>query len=115
MTGFFKRYPLATLIAYGTTALAVLIVLQSSGVLTGTAAKWVDAAAGALQVILTAYARMHVTPLTAPKDAAGRKLVPVSRTPWEPPRGIGVSCSHGYEFGADTGHHCGELPSDAQR
>lgn len=74
----FKRFPLATLIVYGTTALGVLVVLQTSGVLTGTAARWVDAAAGALQVILTAYARQHVTPLAAPKDAVGRKLVPAS-------------------------------------
>lgn len=78
MSSLFKRFPIATLIAYGTTALAVLIVLQSSGVLTGSVARWVDAAAGALQVILTAYAKMHVTPVAAPKDAAGRKLVPAS-------------------------------------
>lgn len=79
-----KRFPLATIIAWGTTLLAVLMVLQSSGVLTGTAAKWVDAAAGALQVILTAYARMHVTPLADPRDALGRKLVPGVLVP--PPR-----------------------------
>jgi hypothetical protein len=78
MTNLFKRFPLATLITYGTTALAVLVVLQSSGVLTGKAARWVDAAAGAIQVVLTAYAKMHVTPLAAPKDAVGRKLVPVN-------------------------------------
>lgn len=86
MTRFnpFKRFPLTTLIAYGTTALAVLVVLQSSGVLTGRVARWVDAAAGALQVILTAYAKMHVTPVAAPKDAAGRKLVPAGT--WRGPR-----------------------------
>jgi energy-converting hydrogenase Eha subunit A len=78
MNNLIKRFPLTTLIAYGTTALAVLIVLQSSGVLTGRVAHWVDAAAGVLQVVLTAYARQHVTPLAAPKDASGRKLVPVS-------------------------------------
>jgi hypothetical protein len=78
MRNLFKRFPLATLIAYGTTALAVLVVLQSSGTLTGSAARWVDLAAGMLQVLLTAYARNHVTPVAAPKDASGRKLVPVS-------------------------------------
>jgi hypothetical protein len=78
MINFFRRFPLATLITWGTTLLAVLIVLQGSGVLTGRAAQWVDAAAGFLQVVLTAYARQHVTPLTAPKDASGRRLVPVS-------------------------------------
>lgn len=72
----FKRFPLATLITWGTTVLAVLIVLQASGVLTGTAAHYVDAAAGALQVVLTAYAKMHVTPVADPRDALGRKLVP---------------------------------------
>lgn len=78
MSGFFKKYPLATIITWGTTLLGVLIVLQSSGVLTGTVAQWVDAAAGFLQVVLTAYARQHVTPLAAPKDASGRRLVPLS-------------------------------------
>lgn len=82
----FKRFPLATLITWGTTLLAVLIVLQSSGVLTGTAAKWVDAAAGALQVILTAYARVHTTPVANPKDAYGRRLIPASGQPLVPPQ-----------------------------
>ena len=78
MRNIFKRYPLATLIVWASTLLGVLVVLQSSGVLTGSAARWVDAAAGALQVILTAYARQHVTPIAAPKDAYGNKLVPAS-------------------------------------
>jgi hypothetical protein len=77
----FKKAPIATLVAWGTTVLAVLFVLQTSGLLTGTAARWVDAAAGALQVVLTAYARMHVTPVADPKDNQGRALVPVG-----PPR-----------------------------
>jgi hypothetical protein len=75
----FKRFPLTTLIAYGSTALAVLVVLQSSGVLTGTVAHWVDVAAGVLQVVLTAYARGHVTPVANPKDSLGRPLVPARR------------------------------------
>lgn len=80
----FKRFPIATLAVWATTVLAVLIVLQSSGVLTGSAARWVDAAAGALQVVLTAYARQHVTPVAAPKDNLGRPLVPANIVP--PPR-----------------------------
>jgi len=84
MSKLFKRFPLATLIAYGTTALAVLIVLQTSGLLTGTAARWVDAAAGALQVILTAYARQHVTPVANPRDAVGRRLVVAPGQPLVP-------------------------------
>lgn len=78
MKAWLKRHPLSSLIAYATTVLGVLVVLQASGVLTGTVAHYVDVAAGILQVILTAYARQHVTPVAAPKDAAGRKLVPVS-------------------------------------
>lgn len=81
MSRLIKRFPLATLIAYGTTALAVLVVLQASGTLTGPTARWVDLAAGVLQVLLTAYARQHVTPLAAPKDAVGRKLVPARTQP----------------------------------
>jgi hypothetical protein len=76
MGSLFKRFPLAVLVTYGTTALAVLVALQSSGVLTGTAAHWVDVAAGVLQVLLTAYARQHVTPVADPRDAQGRRLVP---------------------------------------
>jgi hypothetical protein len=72
----FKRFPLTTLIAWGTTVLALLVVLQGSGLLTGQLAHWVDVAAGLLQVVLTAYARQHVTPLSAPKDAYGNRLVP---------------------------------------
>jgi hypothetical protein len=81
-----KRFPLAVLIGYTTTALAVLIVLQGSGVLTGTAAHWVDTAAGVLQVILTAYARSHVTPVANPKDAFGRRLVVAPNQPLVPPQ-----------------------------
>lgn len=77
MSGWLKRHPLSSLIAYATTVLGVLVVLQASGVLTGRAAHWVDATAGVLQLILTAYARQHVTPVAAPKDSAGRRLVPV--------------------------------------
>lgn len=73
---FFKRYPLATLIGYVTSALAVLVALQSTGVLTGAAAHWVEVAAGALTVVLTVYARSQVTPVVNPKDEYGRRLVP---------------------------------------
>ena len=113
MTNPFKRFPLTTLIAYGITALAVLTVLQTSGVLTGSAARWVNLAAGALSVVLTAYAKQHVTPVAAPKDASGRKLVPVSMRATAVDGRIGPKCSHGYTFGAPHKHVCGELPSDS--
>lgn len=77
----FKKFPIATLVAWGTTMLAVLVVLQSSGTLTGTAAHWVDVVAGALQMALTAYARMHVTPVADPHDNLGRPLVPGTLVP----------------------------------
>lgn len=77
----FKKAPIATLVAWGTTVLGVLVVLQASGVLTGTAAHWVDTAAGVLQVILTAYVRQHVTPVADPKDDLGRRLVPAALVP----------------------------------
>lgn len=81
MTNPFKAAPIATLVAWSTTVLAVLIVFQASGLLTGTAAHWVDVAAGALQVVLTAYARQHVTPVANPKDNLGRELVPARTQP----------------------------------
>lgn len=77
----FKKAPIATLTAWATTVLIVLFALQTSGVLTGTAAHWVDLAAGALQVILTAIAKQHVTPVVAPKDNYGNRLVPASMAP----------------------------------
>lgn len=80
----FRTRPIATLAAWGATVLTVLVVLQSAGVLTGTAAHWVDVAAGVLQVVLTAYARSHVTPVAAPKDDLGRPLVPANIIP--PPK-----------------------------
>lgn len=83
----FRKFPIATLVAWGGTSLAVLVVLQGSGLLHGRPAHWVDMAAGALQVILTAYARQHVTPVADPKDAIGRRLAPASmqRPPAAPP------------------------------
>lgn len=76
-----KRFPIASLIAWATTVLAVLVVLQTSGLLTGQAAQWVNLAAGALQVVLTAYAKSKVTPVANPKDDLGRKLVPQHLVP----------------------------------
>lgn len=86
MTNPFKTAPLATLVVLGTTVLGVLIVLQTSGLLTGTPAHYVDVAAGILQVMLTAYARMHVTPVADPRDNLGRELVPASMIPPSDPR-----------------------------
>lgn len=80
----FRRRPLATVITWGATVLAVLVVLQGAGVLTGAAAHWVDVAAGVLQVVLTAYAHSKVTPVADPKDDLGRPLVPSKLIP--PPR-----------------------------
>jgi hypothetical protein len=77
----FKSAPIATLVVWGTTVLGVLVILQGSGVLHGTTARWVDAAAGALQLLLTAYARQHVTPVADPKDNLGRPLVALTSRP----------------------------------
>lgn len=74
----FKKAPIATLVAWATTVLAVLVVLQGTHVLTGSVARWIDLAAGVLQVVLTAYAKQHVTPVAAPKDNFGNRLVPVT-------------------------------------
>lgn len=82
MSGFFKRFPLTSVITFGTTVLAVLVFLQSTGILAGAAAHWVDVIAGVLQVLLTTYARQHVTPLASPHDSLGRRLVPA---PVQPP------------------------------
>lgn len=118
----FRKAPIVTLVAWGTTLLAVLIALQGSGVLTGRAAQWVDAAAGLLQVVLTAYARMHVTPVAAPKDASGRPLVLASMRPKRAGQASGFpKCSHGYVWGSPEHEQhrqaggCFEMPSDAQR
>lgn len=78
MLKFFKRYPLATVIGWATTVLAVLVFLQSAHILTGAPAHWVDVAAGLLQILLTAYAKQHVTPVAAPHDNYGNRLVPVT-------------------------------------
>lgn len=81
MGSLFKRYPLTSLAAWATTVLTVLVLVQTNGVLTGTAAHYVDVAAGVLQVLLTAYARTHVTPVVDPKDNLGRSLVPAKLIP----------------------------------
>jgi hypothetical protein len=86
MSGLIRRFPLVTLMVWASTLLAVLVTLQSAGVLTGAAAHWVDTAAGVLQVILTAYARQHVTPLANPRDALGRPLVTAQLVPRKAPR-----------------------------
>ena len=89
MLNAFKKAPIATLVAWGTTVLAVLVFLQSAGILTGAAAHWVDVAAGVIQVLLTAYARQHVTPVANPKDNSGRPLVALTSRPGvsKPPPG----------------------------
>lgn len=73
---WFRKFPLTTVIAWGTVVLGTLALVQGSGLLHGTAAHWVDVAAGFVQLVLTALARQHVTPLANPKDDQGRPLVP---------------------------------------
>lgn len=79
---FFKRYPLTTLVTWGATVLAVLAYLREMGYLTGSAARWAELAAGVLQLLLTLYARQHVTPVVNPKDDEGRQLVPAKTQPF---------------------------------
>jgi di/tricarboxylate transporter len=76
MADFFRRYPLATIIGWAASALVLLVTLQASGVLTGQAAQWVATAVVLLQVVLTWYAKRHVTPVADPRDNAGRRLAP---------------------------------------
>jgi hypothetical protein len=90
----FRKFPIATLVAWGGAVFSVLVVLQGTGLLTGSAAHWVDVAAGALQLILTTYAHQHVTPVASPRDAVGHRLVPAPliakptaappSAPWQP-------------------------------
>ena len=87
MSGWLKRNPLSVVIGWAASVLAVLIVLQGSGVLHGQVAHYVDVAVGILQIIITAYAKQHVTPVAAPHDNQGRSLVPVSMI--ENDRGVG--------------------------
>lgn len=75
MTNPFKKAPIASLAAWGTAVLAVLVVLQANGLLTGRGADIINTAAGVLQVLLTVYARQHVTPVADPKDNLERPLV----------------------------------------
>jgi hypothetical protein len=79
VASFFKRYPLATVIGYATTALALLVGLQAAGILTGQAADWANTAAAVIQVVLTVYAKAQVTPVVNPRDNQGRRLAPVQR------------------------------------
>lgn len=76
MSDLFKKYPLATVIGWAVSVLAVLVALQETGVLTGELAKWVNTAVILINVLLTAYAKRHVTPVANPRDNAGRKLAP---------------------------------------
>lgn len=76
MADFFKKHPLSTVIGWAMSALVVLVALQETGVLTGEAAKWVGTAILLINVLLTAYARLQVTPVVNPRDNAGRRLAP---------------------------------------
>lgn len=81
---WFKRFPLTSVITFGSTVLAVLVFLQATHILTGAAAHWVDVIAGVLQVVLTTYARQHVTPVADPRNEDGVRLVPETRLPLGP-------------------------------
>lgn len=77
----FKQAPVAYLISIMTVLLAVLVYLQGSGLVTGTAATWLTTAVGILQVILGFAVRSKVTPVANPKDNLGRALVPAALVP----------------------------------
>lgn len=68
--------PVATLVAVATVALAVLVALAGTGVLTGRAAAVVATAIGVLNLALGYVAHQKVTPLAKPVDAQGRPLTP---------------------------------------
>ncbi len=73
-----KTKPVATLMAVGTTTLAVLTVLLATGVLPPRWAAVASAVVAALNLLLGGKVHAAVTPLVKPRDASGRALVPVS-------------------------------------
>jgi hypothetical protein len=75
MNNPFKTAPVATLVSVMTAVLAVLVYVQSTGVVTGTAATAMGLVAGIINVLLGLYARGQVTPLADPRDDSGRALV----------------------------------------
>lgn len=77
----FKEAPVAYLISIMTVLLAVLVYLQGTGLVTGTAATWLTTGVGLLQVILGFAVRAKVTPVAKPKDNLGRDLVPAHLVP----------------------------------
>lgn len=74
----FRKAPVATLVSLMTAVLAGAVTLQGTGLVTGKAGAWLDAAVGMIQLVLGLYARMHATPVANPKDNLGRPLVPVT-------------------------------------
>lgn len=81
MSNPFAKAPVATLITIMTALLAVLVYLQGTGLITGTAATWIGVAVGILQVLLGLYARSKATPVADPRDAQGRRLYPALKRP----------------------------------
>jgi hypothetical protein len=71
-----KTAPVATLVTVMTAVLAVLVYVQSTGVVTGTAATVMGLGAGIINVLLGLYARSQVTPVADPRDDRGRPLTP---------------------------------------
>jgi hypothetical protein len=68
--------PVATLVAVATVALALLVALAGTGVLTGKAAAYLAAAIAVLNLGLGYIAHQKVTPVANPKAADGTPLVP---------------------------------------
>jgi hypothetical protein len=77
----FKEAPVAYLVTAMSVLLAVLVYLQGTGLVTGTAATWLTVAVGIIQVLLGFAVRAKVTPVANPKDNLGRRLVPAQIVP----------------------------------
>lgn len=71
-----KHFPVATVTAVITTALAALTALVGTGVLTERQAAIVGAVIAVGNIVLGALAHRSVTPLASPRDAEGRPLSP---------------------------------------
>lgn len=70
--------PVATLVAVGTVLLALLTALAGTGVLSGKMAAVVAGAIAVINALLGVAAHNRVTPVSNPRAADGRPLVPLS-------------------------------------
>lgn len=71
--------PVATMTTILTVALAVLTALAGTGVLSGKVAAIVSGGVGLLTAVLGWITHSNVTPVSNPKSADGRPLVPLSK------------------------------------